>query len=188
MAKKLDEKEFKRTLSEGLKYPWAKAGRLWNILWILLPIYGWFALMGYVKKIVRDLVNGKMAELPKFGSSWKNFKDGMIVFIFLIPTMIALGLLNIIPFAGTAAYFLASIFLLPWLVINFMVKETFDSLWELKNAFNNVFNNAVEYIFVYLKTLVFIIIYSILSFVLVGIPCYMFGYPYFLAGFYRRYH
>ena len=45
VKKKNDGEEFKNSLVEGLKYPWQKGVRLWNILWLLLPIFGWFALM-----------------------------------------------------------------------------------------------------------------------------------------------
>ncbi|MFC1728633.1 DUF4013 domain-containing protein [Nanoarchaeota archaeon] len=185
---KMTAKEFKKDLSAGLKYPWGEASRLWNILWILLPIFGWLALVGYLKKIVRSLVKGDTKKLPKMDPFWKSFVEGVVVAVFMIPTAIALGLINAVPFFGAIVGTLISIFLLPWLTINFFEKETFNALWEIKKGFNKVFDNAVEYIFVYLKTIVFAIIYTILMVVLVGIPCATFGRMYFLAAFYNKHH
>ena len=186
MAKKKDFDSFSISLKEGLKYPWNKASRLWNILWLLFPIFGWFALAGYFKRIIKELVKGNNKQLPEFGKFWQNFKDGIIIFVFMIPTIIALFMVKMIPLIGDVLSTLIEVFLLPWLIINFFVKETFDSLWDIKNAFSLVFENAVDYIFAYLKTLIFTLIYGLLSIVLVGIPCYIFGNSFFLAEFYRN--
>jgi len=180
-------KTFGQSLEQGLKYPWQKPRRLWNILWILLPIFGWLALTGYVKKIVKNLATGKRKEIPAFGGFWNNFVQGVKIFIFLIPTYIVLSLINEIPIGGTALYYIISIFLLPWLIINFFVKGKFSALWELKKVFNIVFKNAVEYIIAFVKTIIYEVIYGILSIVLVGIPCYTFGNLYFLTDFYQKY-
>ena len=137
MAKKVDSKSFGQDLGEGLKYPWNKARRLWNILWFLIPIFGWFALGGYIKKIVKELATGQRNELPAFGSFWNNFVQGVKVFVFLIPIYIVIMLISMIPFGiGTILYYLITIFIMPWLIMNFFVNETFNSIWELKKAFN----------------------------------------------------
>ncbi|MBR9692081.1 DUF4013 domain-containing protein [Candidatus Woesearchaeota archaeon] len=188
MAKKQDTEDFGESLKQGLLYPWNKADRLWNVLWMLIPIFGMFAIVGYAKKITRALIKGQRKELPAFGSFWNNFKEGIIVVIFLIPTFVVLGLLNVIPIIGALAGTLANIFLIPWLVMNFFMNNTFGSLWEIKKAFNLVFNNATEYIMAYIKTLIYMLVYGLLSIVLVGIPCYMFGGFYFLTEFYNKHH
>ena len=145
-------------------------------------------MIGYGKVIIKALVSGKRKELPSFGKFWTNFKEGVVIFIFFIPTFMVLILIGLIPIAGNAVATLFNIFLLPWLIINFLVKGTFDSLWEIKKSFNLVFDNVVEYLFAYLKTLVYALIYAILSIVLVGIPCYIFGGSYFLTDFYRNHN
>ena len=187
MAKR-KTKDFSTDLQEGLKYPWNKAGRLWNILWILLPIFGWFALIGYIRNIAVDLVKGKRKELPAFGKFWDNFVMGLKLFIYLIPTIIVLMVIAAIPMIGSILQLLISIFLLPWLMINLFVKDEFGALWELKLAFNSVFDNAKEYILAYIKTLVYGLIYGIASLILIGIPCSVFGKYYFLTEFYSKYH
>jgi hypothetical protein len=186
MTKKLTKNEFSKEFKVGFNYPWGKASRLWNILWVLLPIFGWFALGGYCKKIVRSLVSGNTKELPVFGGFWNNFKEGVFIFVFMIPTMVVLMMLNLVPLVGQLAYFIAAIGLLPWLVINFFVKETFESLWEIEKAYNAVAKNIIEYLFMMLKSIVFVIVYGVLCIVLVGIPCLAFGHNFFIAEFYRR--
>jgi len=185
--KQKTSEEFGKSLKQGLKYPWNKASKLWNMLWILLPIFGWFALAGYVKKIVRELINGQRKNLPAFGGFWSNFKQGIIIFIFLIPTMFVLSIISAIPIIGGTLNLLVSIFLVPWLIMNFFVKETFNALWEVKKAFNIVTENIVDYLWAYLKTLIYTAIYGILSIFLIGIPCYLFGRSYFLTEFYKNY-
>jgi hypothetical protein len=184
---KMNFENFKKELKIGLKYPWNNSSRLWYILWILVPIFGWAALIGYYKTIVNNLISNNRKELPPFGDVMTNFKEGVMIFIFFIPTFVVLGLVSIIPFVGQAINVFASIFLVPWLSINFFTKGTFDSLWELKKAFNIVTNNIKEYIYVWLKTAVFSIIYAVLSLVLVGIPCGTFGKMYFFTEFYTKY-
>jgi hypothetical protein len=179
-------KDIKETFVEGLKYPWNNASRLWYALWLLVPIYGWLALLGYTKIITIEMVKGNRIELPKFGKSYKNFKEGAYIFFLLIPTIFALALINMIPLIGWIVAYLGYIFLLPWLAINFMVKGTFESLWEIEKAANIVLDNVKEYLLAFLKTLGYYFIYWALSFVIVGIPCNMFGKGYFLTEFYAK--
>jgi hypothetical protein len=154
----MKKESFGESLSKGLKYPWNKASRLWYILWVLVPIFGWFALGGYIKKIVKELVKGQRKELPKFGPFWENFVQGIIIFVFLIPTYIVLMLVMAIPLVGEPLYYLIAIFILPWLIMNFFVKGTFSSLWELKKAFDIVTSNAKEYVIAIIKTFIFAVI------------------------------
>jgi hypothetical protein len=190
MVKKQAKKElsFTQSIEQGLKYPWNKASRLWYILWILVPIFGWFALIGYMKTIVKELVTKQRKELPEFGPFWDNFTQGVKVIIFIIPTYIVLSLIGAVPIIGTALYYIVSIFIIPWLMINFFVKDSFSALWELQKAFDIVFNNAVEYIIAAIKTLIYEVVYGLLSIVLIGIPCYAFGNLYFLTDFYKKYN
>jgi hypothetical protein len=90
-AKKATSKSesFGSDLANGLKFPWINGVRLFNILWILVPLLGVFALYGYSKKIVQTIVSEKEKGLPKFGSFWENTKEGFMLFIKMIPTIIA---------------------------------------------------------------------------------------------------
>ena len=158
---------------------------LWIFL-IFLPFFGWLALIGYNKKIIRELILGQRKELPAFGSFWKNFKAGLIIFIFLIPTMIVSVIISMVPFVGSLLNLFVNIFFLPWLIMNFMVKGTFDSLWEIEKCYKTVFGHAEDFLWAYLKTLVYVFIYGFLSFFLVGLPAYLFGGNFFLTEFYRK--
>lgn len=173
--------------SEGLKYPWGKPKRLWNVLWILIPILGIFAIMGYGKKIVNSIVKGNKKELPQFGSFGENLGIGFMLFLKVIPILIVLMIVNFIPVIGQIIYLIIAIFFLPWLMINLMQKYTIASTFEFDKAANIVFNNFVEYLVILVKSVVYAAIYGILSIVLVGIPCSIFGKYIYLADFYRKY-
>ncbi len=183
---KINTKDFKKDLVSGLKYPWNKGSRLWYILWVLVPIFGWFVLGGYFKKIVKTLVTKQRKELPKLGSVFENFIEGVVIFVFMIPTFIVFGIIGSIPFLGNLASVFLSVFLVPWITINFFIKGNFMALWEIKKAFNLVFDNIKEYLFAYIKTIMYGIIYGILSLILIGIPCAVFGRLYYLTAFYKK--
>lgn len=186
MADKMTKGQFSKDFKAGFSYPWGKASRLWNILWVLLPIFGWFALAGYGKKIARSLISGNTKELPAFGGFWNNFKEGLFVLVFMIPTFIVMGMISAIPLIGPVAYAVVSFGLVPWLSMNFFMKESFESLWEIKKAYRIVSTNIVEYLFAMLKTILYTIVYLVMCIVLVGIPCLAFGNNFFLAEFYRK--
>jgi hypothetical protein len=175
----------KENFIEGLKYPWKNPKRLWNILWILIPILGFFAIIGYIRKIVLELLKENKEGLPEFGDFWDNLKIGFKLFIYIIPTMVLLSLIELIPFIGSPISYLISFFLLPWLFINLYVKGEFNAIWEIRKAFEEVTNRFLDYLVAFLKTIGFGIIYIIASFILIGIPCYTFGSMYYLVDFYR---
>lgn len=173
-------------LKAGLKYPWGAPRRLWNILWVLLPIIGWFALGGYGKRIINSIVKGNTKELPDFGDFWDNFIKGVMIFLKFLPLMIILMAISYIPYIGQIIYLAVSILLLPWIWVNLMEKYTLASTFEFDKAIKIVFGNFIEYIVALLKTLLYVIIYAILSIVLVGIPCIAFGQRLFIADFYAK--
>jgi hypothetical protein len=176
----------KENFVEGLKYPWNKPSRLWNILWILIPIIGYLAIMGYVKKVIVELAKGNKKELPKFGKFWDNLSVGFMLFVYMIPTYVVLWIISEIPFIGRIAYFLVAIFVLPWLMINLYVKGEFNALWDLKGVYEAVTSRFMEYVIALLKTIGFMFIYGIASIVLIGIPCLTFGSMYYLTDFYKK--
>ena len=175
------------TFKEGMKYPWGKASRLWLALWLLLPIFGWFALGGYMKKIINSIVGGNTRELPAFGKFWDNFGTGFMLFLKILPLMIVVMLVSIIPIIGTLLEVLISLFLLPWLTVNLMQKYTVASTFEFQKAFEVVFGNFGEYIMVLIRSLFYGIIYALLILVLIGIPCSLFGKHIYIADFYAAY-
>lgn len=174
------------SFSNGLKYPWGNAKRLWNILWILIPIIGWLALFGYMQSIVRAIVAGNKSYLPEFISFGDNLKRGLMLFLKIIPLMLAYVLVASIPYIGQLAGLVAEVFFLPYLVINLFVTDKFEESFNIKKTCNAVCNNLGDYLIAYLKTLGFGIIYLFLSIVLIGIPCLTFGKLFFLTEFYAN--
>ncbi len=171
---------------KGLKFPWGKPGRLWNILWVLIPILGAFALMGYIVKIVKSIIRGNTKELPEFGKFWVNFKAGIMLFLRLLPLIIILIFISIIPLIGQIAAILAQLLLLPYLVLNVMMKESLASSFEIQNAWSAVTKDFGAYVLVVLKTIGFSVIYGIASIILIGIPCLAFGNQVYLADWFSK--
>jgi hypothetical protein len=174
------------SFKDGLSYPWGNAKRLWNILWGLIPIVGMLALLGYIQIIVKSLAKGDTKGLPAFGSFGDNLVAGIKIIIFMIPTFAVLIALMFIPTIGEILYYALTLLVLPWLMINFLVKDEFGALWDIGKCFDAVFKNFGDYLLALIKTIVFAIIYFIASFVLVGIPCYMFGGNFYFVEFYRN--
>ncbi|MBW2982118.1 DUF4013 domain-containing protein [Candidatus Woesearchaeota archaeon] len=172
----------------AFKYPFNKASRLLNILWIFIPIIGWFALFGYGITIVKHFLENDFKELPKlrFG---KNLKLGFLMFFKSIPfifvLMIAYLIIGLIPFIGGLGNMFISIFVVPILTINFFKKRTVASYFEFEKL-NAVFNNLGDYVIAVLKSIALQIIFVLLSIVLVGIPAGAFTKNIFIADFYRK--
>jgi len=171
---------------DGMRYPWGEAKRLWNILWILLPVFGWLALAGYSKTIINNIVKGNMKRLPAFGKFWDNVVTGFWVIVKLLPLSLLMIGASLIPVVGDLVVSLFSIFLFPWLLVNFMQKFTVASAFEIEKATRIMVNNFADYVTAYLKTIGYSIIYSFLIIVLIGLPCVMFGKQVFMAEFYAR--
>ena len=83
-AKKSKIPEFE----DAFKYPFANWKRLLNFWWALIPILGWFAVIGYFKKIAEHMLNNDFKELPEFGKFFENMKDGFYFFLVMLVPMI----------------------------------------------------------------------------------------------------
>jgi hypothetical protein len=186
MAKKLSKKQ-SLSIEHGLKYPWVKAERQWNILWILIPIFGWFALGGYTKKIIQEIVKGNVDGLPAFGKFWKNFTEGILLFLYMIPLVLLMVIINLVPIIGIPLSYFAGLLVVPYMFVNLIVKETFISTFDFESWWNAVVGNFGEYLLVVVYSIAYAILYGLLSLVLVGLPGSILGRYIFYADFYRRY-
>lgn len=176
-------------IATAFKYPFNRATGMWNILWVLLPIIGWFALGGYTIRIIKEFSEGKFKELPTFKFS-SDLKLGFYMFLKAIPFIIACSVITTVFFeiselAGGIAEFVLGLFIFPILTINFFNKQTVGSYFELK-ILKSVFNNFGDYIVVLLKSILLGIVFAIMIIVLVGLPAGSFTKNIFLADFYRR--
>jgi hypothetical protein len=170
-------------------YCFHRAKGMWNILWLLFPIFGWFALGGYGVRIVKEFVDGKFEELPSFSFS-SDMKLGFFMFLKAIPFMLAylvvFGILGAISSGlGGFVEFFFGLFAAPILGVNFMRKETIESLFEL-NIVNSVFQNLGDYLLAILKSIGLALIFIAMIIVLVGLPASVFTKNIFIADFYRR--
>jgi len=173
----------------AFKYPFNRAVRMFNILWMFVPFIGWLALFGYGIEIIKHFIKGDFKELPKmeFG---KHLKLGFFMFLKFIPFMIIITIINIvlvfIPIIGTLASWFVSLFVVPVLVINFFNKETIESYFEFE-IIRAVFEDFEEYIIALLKSLALAVIFMLMFLILVGIPARSFTQNIFIADFYRRF-
>ena len=173
----------------AFKYPFNRAAGLLNILWMFIPIIGWFALYGYGITIVKHFIKGDFKELPKMDFG-ENLGLGFFMFFKSIPFMIVLFIMYIflifIPFIGPLASWFISLFIVPVLTINFFKKETVASYFEFEKI-KYVFEDFEDYIIALLKSIALGIIFFLMIIILVGIPAATFTQNIFFADFYRRY-
>lgn len=187
-AKKKVNKSTVLDFGSAFSYPFNRAKGMWNALWLLLPIFGWFALGGYSVRIVKEFVDGKFKQLPvmKFGD---DMKFGFFMFLKAIPFIIAYVIialiLELIPVLGDVVQIFFSLFVVPMLAINFMKKETVESFFEI-DLVKPVMDNFKDYLVALLKSIGLAIIFFVMIIVLVGIPASMFTKNIFIADFYRR--
>ncbi len=187
MAKKRSKKSV-LSFSDAFKYPFNNFKRMFNVLWILFPIFGWFALFGYGVRIVKNFINGEFSGLPEmvFGS---DMKFGFIMFLKSLPFMLAYSIvifvLSGVPFLSNLILIFLEILVVPILTINFMKKESVESFFEFE-IIKSVFGNFGEYLVAVLKSIGLTSVFMILSFILIGIPGLGFTGNIFIADFYRR--
>lgn len=180
----MDKLDFKTAFN----YPFNRAKGMLNILWVFLPIIGWFALGGYAVRIVQEFSNGKFKQLPNFEFT-SDFKLGFFMFLKSLPFVliyiaIIAGLVMINPWLRLVSLFF-EILAIPVLFINFFNKETVGSLFELR-IIKSVFDNLGDYVMALSKDILLGITFFVIWIVLVGIPAGVFTKNIFLADFYRR--
>ena len=175
---------------KAFKYPFNRLKGMLNALWILLPIFGWFALLGYTVRIVNEFLEGKFEQLPtmQFGS---DMKLGFVMFLKAIPFaivyMVVIGVVGIVSQdLLQIVNFLFSCFVIPLLGVNFMKKQTVEAYFEF-GVLKAMKENLGDYIVMILKTYALTIIFGLLIIVLIGFPALMFTSSIFVADFYRRY-
>ena len=173
----------------AFKYPFNRPAGMLNILWVFIPILGWFALMGYGIRIAKNFINNDFKELPLFNLGG-DFKFGFFMFFKILPLIVVIMLINLVlmPLKGMGSLIavLISLFAVPMLTINFFNKETVSSSFEL-DKLKPVFEHLGDYIIAFLKSIALAIIFAVMSINLIGIPASAFTKNLFLADFYRRY-
>ena len=171
----------------AFKYPFNRGKGMLNILWLLVPILGWFALIGYSIKIMQEFISGKFKQLPEFNFS-DNLSLGFIMFIkslaLFIPYGIVMTIIEQFSAVGDILGFLIELFAIPILLVNFVHKETISSLYEFQ-IISTVFDNIKEYLIAVIKSIGLFLVYLVMIIILVGIPAMAFTNNIFIADFYR---
>lgn len=204
MAKKKAKKKAKKTvrkaaplkkgindsIKDAIKYPWTKMQRAFWFWLIIIPVFGWFPLYGYILDIVQNIVKGGDRELPKFGKYWPSFVHGFYYFVFSAILGIVLSIVVRIPLVGWIVY-LYFVLITPMLIANYAVKRRFGAFFDIGLATKIVFGHFVEYIVLILKTIVVMIFWAVCSIPIITliwtIPAAQFSSQFLLAQFYRKY-
>ncbi|MFH1455820.1 MAG: DUF4013 domain-containing protein [archaeon] len=185
----------KLDFKKAFKYPFNRPKGLLNILWILLPIIGWFAIGGYSIRIVQEFCKGKFKKLPIFKFK-SDLKLGFFMFLKALPFVIVYAIFIsvvglVVEVLGlnegvlSLVDLLLQLLIVPMLTINFFNKQTIESFFEFR-IIKSVFNNFGDYLLALGQSILLGIIFLIMIIVLVGIPAGAFTKNIFLADFYRR--
>jgi len=189
MVKKKKSRMTTLDFETAFKYPFNRPKGMLNVLWLLLPIFGWFALVGYKIRIIKEFSSGKFKQLPivKFGD---DFVLGLFMFLKAIPFMLVFGMFlgviySISPVLKNFVEISFGLLVIPMLSINFMNKQTVASFFEFE-VIAPVFNNVGDYLIAVLKEIAMAIAFLLMWIILVGVPAGLFTKNIFLADFYKR--
>lgn len=178
------------SLSDAFRYPFKKPKRLLYALFLLIPIFGWLILFGYLVRLVNEFIEGRY-EGPIKLNIIDDMSLGFTIFLkslpFIIVYIIIISALNYVSETfGILFNLLLSVFIIPILQVNFYRKQTIKSYFEF-NILNIVKDNLGRYVVAILKQYALTIIFLILSIVLIGIPALLFTNTIFIANFYGKY-
>ncbi|MBW3004902.1 DUF4013 domain-containing protein [Candidatus Woesearchaeota archaeon] len=200
MAKKKAKKAVKKaapsragindSIKDAIKYPWAKMQRAFWFWLILLPIFGWFPLYGYMLDFMQGIVKGADKELPKFGKYWELFGQGFFYLVFAIIVGVIVQIAIRIPIVGWIIYIYVML-IVPILAINYAVKRRFGAFFDIGLATKMVFGHFGAYIVLILKTIVVGLFWLLCSIPIITLiwtlPAMQFSSGFLLAQFYRKY-
>jgi len=177
------------SFSDAFRYPFKKPKRLIYALFLLIPIFGWLILFGYLARLVNEFIEGRYEEPIKL-NIMDDMSLGFTIFLKSLPFIIVYVIL-----ISAANYFsetfgillslLLSVFIIPILQVNFYRKQTIESYFEF-DMLNIVKDNLGSYVVVILKQYALAIIFLVLSVVLIGIPALFFTGTIFIANFYGK--
>jgi hypothetical protein len=178
--------------ADAFRYPFRCWQGLLNILWILVPIYGWFLLIGYRVRIVGEFLQGKYTKLPRiahgddFVLGWKMFWKAVPAVLVLMAAAFLFGAFEGRRGGGPLVFLFVILALLvvPILAMNFMRKRTVASCFEF-DLVRVVVKNFLDYVIAMLKDLALGLIFMVMILILVGIPASVFTKGMFTAEFYR---
>lgn len=177
------------SIKDAIKFPWTKMQRAFWFWLIIIPIFGWFPLYGYMLDMMRNVVKGSDKELPKFSKYWDLFGQGFFYFIFAIIVGIVAQIAMRIPLVGWIIY-LYVMLITPILAVNYAVKKRFGAFFDIGLATKIVFGHFGAYIILILKTIVVGLFWLLCSIPIITLiwtlPAMQFSSGFLIAQFYRK--
>jgi len=176
---------------QAFKYPFKRWVGLLNILWLLVPIYGWFLLIGYRVRILAEFLQGKYTKLPKIQHG-KDFKLGWVMFWKAVPGILVLIVANLLltdfsrRHGPSWVFILLAILVVPVLALNFIKKRTVASCFEF-DLVRIVFKNFGDYLVALLKDFALTLVFIVMIVILVGFPSLAYTKMIFMTEWFRKY-
>jgi hypothetical protein len=178
------------SIKDAIKYPWTKMQRAFWFWLVLIPIFGWFPLYGYMLDFMQNIVKGADKELPKFGKYWELFAQGFFYLVFALIVWVIVQIAIRIPIVGWIIYIYV-VLIVPILAINYAVKRRFGAFFDIGLATKMVFGHFGAYIVLILKTIVTGLFWLLCSIPIITLiwtlPAMQFSSGFLLAQFYRKY-
>ncbi|AKB83520.1 hypothetical protein MSBR3_2942 [Methanosarcina barkeri 3] len=177
------------SFSDAFRYPFKRPKRLIYALFLLIPIFGWLILFGYLARLVNEFIEGRY-EGPIKLNIMDDMSLGFTIFLKSLPFIIVyVILISAVSYVsetiGILLNLLLSFFIIPILQVNFYRKQTIESYFEF-DILNIVKDNLGSYVVAILKQYALAIIFLVLSVVLIGIPALIFTGAIFTANFYGK--
>ncbi len=177
--------------TKAYKYPFRRWVGLLNILWLLVPVYGWFLLIGYKVRIINEFLVQKWNKLPEirhgsdFTLGWLMFWKGFPAMAALIAAASLFGLESVRLGSWSMLLFTAlALLIVPILSINFLKKQRVSACFEF-DLVRVVFHNFEDYVIALFNELALGMIWLVMAVILVGIPSAFYMKNVFMAEFYR---
>ena len=177
------------SITDAVKYPFDNFKRLFNFYYVLIPILGLIALLGYCVKTIQSIMKRMDEELPEFGSFADNLRLGFPLAIILLIIAFVLFFLYFVPTIGLIVIIYLC-FISPILFMQYAQKGTIASGFDIIEATHMMATNFVDYIIMYFKVLVVSVIFLIASIpivtLVVTIPAISFSKVLLMTDFYRK--
>ena len=180
------------TFRDAIAYPFGRFSRLFYWLWILVPIVGALAFVGYEVRMIRTLLKGNRKEAPAFGPFWENAKVGLFFLVFALLYSLLLGLISIIPFIGKLLYIIG-FFIIPVLMVQCATGAGFTHMlkqgFRIDRGADLIFKHIGMYLLTVLKIIAVVVLAVIASLPLITLiityPAYRYAFWYLVTGFWR---
>ena len=157
------------------------------LLWILVPIFGWFILSGYGVRVIQTFLEKNFVSPPKIMPK-SDMKKGFLMFVKFLPINLAFAGVSVLSEMVKIFYVLYALFLflIPLLYVNYAKKETFASTYEF-GIFEKNFSNFKDYLFAFFRYALLALVSIPLCFILIGIPILFYSSYISFAQFYTKF-